>query len=43
MAHREASPRTLSRIRGVLYLIIIAVDVFGEAFVKWTSWQRRLA
>ena len=30
----EASPRVLSRIGGVLYLIIIAVGIFGEAFVR---------
>jgi hypothetical protein len=33
--HRvEASPRVLSRIGGVLYLIIIVVGIFGEAFVR---------
>jgi hypothetical protein len=30
----EASPRVLSRIGGVLYLIIIVVGLFGEAFVR---------
>jgi hypothetical protein len=30
----EASPRVLARIGGVLYLIIIAVGLFGEAFVR---------
>lgn len=33
--HRvEASPRVLARIGGVLYLIIIVVGLFGEAFVR---------
>ena len=33
--HRvEASPQVLSRIGGVLYLIIIVVGLFGEAFVR---------
>lgn len=33
--HRvEASPRVLSRIGGVLYLIIIAIGLFGEAFIR---------
>lgn len=33
--HRfDASPRVLSRIAGVLYLIIIAVGLFGEVFVR---------
>ncbi len=33
--HRvEPSPRVLSRIGGVLYLIIIVVGLFGEAFVR---------
>src|SRR5919197_2629294 len=33
--HRvESSPRVLSRIGGVLYLIIIAVGLFGEMFVR---------
>jgi hypothetical protein len=30
----EASPRTLARIGGVLYLIIIAVGLFDEAYVR---------
>ncbi len=30
----EASPRALSRIGGVLYLIIIVIGMFGEAFVR---------
>jgi hypothetical protein len=30
----EASPRVLSRIGGVLYLIIIAVGLFGEACIR---------
>jgi hypothetical protein len=30
----EASPRVLSRIGGVLYLIIIAGGLFGEAFIR---------
>ena len=30
----EASPRVLSRIGGVLYLIIIVLGIFGEAFVR---------
>ena len=30
----EASPRVLSRIGGVLYLIIIVLGLFGEAFVR---------
>ena len=30
----EASPRALSRIGGALYLIIIVVGIFGEAFVR---------
>lgn len=35
--HRvEASPRVLARIGGVLYLIIIVVGLFGEAFVQQT-------
>src|SRR5713226_6089447 len=34
MTHLEASPRVLSRIGGVLYLIIIVVGIFGEAFVR---------
>jgi hypothetical protein len=29
-----ASPRTLARIGGVLYLIIIAVGLFDEAYVR---------
>lgn len=34
-AHQvEASPRALSRIGGVLYLIIIVVGLFGEVFVR---------
>jgi hypothetical protein len=34
-AHQvEASPRVLSRIGGVLYLIIIVIGIFGEAFVR---------
>jgi hypothetical protein len=33
--HRvEASPQVLSRIGGLLYLIIIVVGIFGEAFVR---------
>ncbi len=33
--HRvEASPRVLSRIGGVLYVIIIVVGIFDEAFVR---------
>lgn len=33
--HRvEASPQVLSRIGGVLYLIIIVLGLFGEAFVR---------
>lgn len=34
MTHSEASPKTLSRIGGVLYLIIIVIGLFGEAFVR---------
>lgn len=35
MLHRvEASPQVLSRIGGVLYLIIIVLGLFGEAFVR---------
>lgn len=30
----EAAPRTLARIGGALYLIIIAGGVFGEAFIR---------
>jgi hypothetical protein len=30
----EASPQVLSRIGGVLYLILIVVGLFGEAFVR---------
>ncbi|MGH7484866.1 MAG: DUF4386 domain-containing protein, partial [bacterium] len=30
----EASPQALSRIGGVLYLIIIVVGMFGEIFVR---------
>ena len=30
----DASPRALSRIGGVLYLIIIVRGIFGEAFVR---------
>jgi hypothetical protein len=30
----EASPRALSRIGGALYLIIIVIGLFGEAFVR---------
>jgi hypothetical protein len=30
----EASPRVLARVGGVLYLIIIAIGLFGEAFVR---------
>jgi hypothetical protein len=30
----EASPRVLSRIGGVLYLIIIVLGTFNEAFVR---------
>jgi hypothetical protein len=30
----DASPRALSRIGGVLYLIIIVLGLFGEAFVR---------
>ena len=30
----EASPRALSRIGGALYLIIIVIGIFGEAFVR---------
>ena len=30
----EASPRVLSRIAGVLYLIIIAGGLYGEAFIR---------
>jgi hypothetical protein len=30
----EASPRVLARIGGVLYLIIIVIGLFGEAFVR---------
>ena len=30
----EASPRVLSRIGGVLYLIIIVGGIFGEAFIR---------
>src|SRR5712691_13243207 len=30
----ESSPRVLSRIGGVLYLIIIVIGLFGEAFVR---------
>jgi hypothetical protein len=34
-AHRvEATPRVLSRIGGVLYLIIIVFGFFGEVFVR---------
>ena len=34
-AHRvEASPRVLSRIGSVLYLIIIVFGIFGEMFVR---------
>lgn len=32
--HVAASPRALSRIGGVLYLIIIVLGLFGEAFVR---------
>lgn len=32
--NREMSPRVLSRTGGVLYLIIIAIGVFGEMFVR---------
>ena len=33
--HRvEASPRALARIGGLLYLIIIVIGIFGEAFVR---------
>src|SRR2546422_11531652 len=33
--HRlEAAPRVLSRIGGLLYLVIIIIGVFGEAFVR---------
>ena len=32
--HIEASPRVLSRIGGVLYLIIIVGGLFGEAFIR---------
>lgn len=31
---REASPQVISRIGGVLYLIIIVIGVFGEMFVR---------
>ena len=34
MANRDAPTRTISKIGGVLYLIIIAIGVFGEAFVR---------
>lgn len=30
----EASPRALARIGGLLYLIIIVIGIFGEAFVR---------
>jgi hypothetical protein len=30
----EVSPRTLARIGGVLYLIIIAIGLYGEAFIR---------
>ena len=30
----QASPRVLSRIGGVLYLIVIIIGIFGEAFVR---------
>jgi hypothetical protein len=30
----EASPRALARVGGVLYLIMIVVGIFDEAFVK---------
>ncbi len=30
----ETSPRALSRIGGVLYLIIIVIGLFGEAVVR---------
>src|SRR5438876_7070806 len=30
----ETSPQTYARIGGVLYLIIIVVGLFGEAFVR---------
>jgi hypothetical protein len=30
----QASPQTYARIGGLLYLIIIAVGLFGEAFVR---------
>ena len=30
----EASPRVLSRIGGVLYLIIILGGIFGEALIR---------
>ncbi|HEX4965386.1 MAG TPA: DUF4386 domain-containing protein [Thermoanaerobaculia bacterium] len=33
-AHPEAPPRVLARIGGVLYLIIIVLGIFGEAFVR---------
>ena len=34
-AHQvETSPRVVSRIGGVLYLIIIVIGIFGEAFVR---------
>ena len=32
--HVEASPRVLARIGGVLYLIIIVLGLFGQAFVR---------
>jgi hypothetical protein len=32
----EASPRVLSRIGGVLYLIIIVGGLFGHAFIRDT-------
>ena|SRR2546422_3918845 len=33
--HRlEAAPRVLSRIGGLLYLVIIVIGIFGEAFVR---------
>ena len=34
-AHRvETSPRAIARIGGLLYLIIIVIGIFGEAFVR---------
>ena len=30
----ETSPQTYARIGGVLYLIIIVIGIFGEAFVR---------